>query len=513
MALRLQHPLMYLLFLIGAVSCTTNPVTGKKELSLISESQEIHIGEEVYGYMQQAQGGDYRVDPQVQIYVEKIGKRLAAVSDRPNLPYEFVVLDSSIANAWALPGGKIAIYRGLLNELNNEAELAAVLAHEIVHSAARHSAQAMQRGTLMQAGLATVGQLLGNHGYEEALMQGLATGAGLVHMRYSRQAELEADRYGIKYMVAAGYDPQAAIDLQKTFLRLSEGRQATWLHDLFATHPPSIERIRANEVTAAEYPQGGRWGIKEYQTAMATLKKDAPGYKELDSGYQALMRGNTREALEHAEKGIALVPNEGHLYNLKGKCLVSMNRYTEALACFDKAIEFNDSYFDFYLQRGLLEAKMGKWSASKRDLDKSNVLLPSAEAHYALGELELREGNRLEAMRHFQIAGQAHNQAGNNARAADKRLEAPLEAVIGQAHLDEDHTLHITLTNECSQPVDAIEMEVSFYDTAVRLLSVQKLQYSRRIDPYHKVRITYPSKAPLEAFFAQVQVIHFRKGI
>ena len=132
--------------LAGAYGCAVNPVTGQREFASVSQAQEIQIGTENYGYMQQAGGGEFDVDPELTAYVKGVGGRLVAASHKlavaeRQLPYEFVVLNSSVPNAWALPGGKLAINRGLLTEINSEAELAAVLGHEIVHAAARHSAQ------------------------------------------------------------------------------------------------------------------------------------------------------------------------------------------------------------------------------------------------------------------------------------------------------------------------------------------------------------------------------------
>lgn len=109
------------------------------------------MGAEQYIPTQQTQGGRFYVDPELTLYVQQVGQKLARVSDRPDLPFEFVVLNSSVPNAWALPGGKIAVNRGLLVLLEDEAELAAVLGHEIVHAAARHSAAAMSQQTLLNA--------------------------------------------------------------------------------------------------------------------------------------------------------------------------------------------------------------------------------------------------------------------------------------------------------------------------------------------------------------------------
>ena len=132
-----------------ASACATNPVTGESDFMIVSEAQELDLGRQNYAPMQQAQGGVYDIDPELTRYVQQVGGKLAAVSDRP-LPYEFVVLNNSVPNAWALPGGKIAINRGLLTELSSESELAAVLGHEIVHAAAKHSAQQMSRGALLE---------------------------------------------------------------------------------------------------------------------------------------------------------------------------------------------------------------------------------------------------------------------------------------------------------------------------------------------------------------------------
>lgn len=138
-----------LAFAASLTGCSVNPVTGEKQLSLIPESQELAMGAEQYIPTQQTQGGRFYVDPELTLYVQQVGQKLARVSDRPDLPFEFVVLNSSVPNAWALPGGKIAINRGLLAKLEDEAQLASVLGHEIVHAAARHSVQRMQQAQLI----------------------------------------------------------------------------------------------------------------------------------------------------------------------------------------------------------------------------------------------------------------------------------------------------------------------------------------------------------------------------
>lgn len=259
--------------LIGMVctACVQNPVTGKREIVLVPTSMESQIGQEAYLAQQDAEGGSLKEYPEITEYVREVGQKLVAVSDRPNLPFEFVVLNNPVPNAWTLPGGKIAINSGLLKELKNEAELAAVLSHEIVHAAARHGAQSIERDMAMQMAVAGVDAAAEENEYHDAMLAGASLGSTLLHFRYSRKAEFEADKYGMKYMSRAGYDVSAAVELQKMFLRLSEGKEASWVEGLFASHPPSADRVKANAKTADKLPRGGFVGEVEYQAKIRKL--------------------------------------------------------------------------------------------------------------------------------------------------------------------------------------------------------------------------------------------------
>ena len=279
-----------ILLAVFIVGCSVNPVTGKNEFSLVSADQEISLGQQNYKPSQQAQGGRYYIDPNLQYYVSEVGKKLAAVSDQPNLPYEFVVLNNSVPNAWALPGGKIAINRGLLLHLNNEAELAAVLAHEIVHAAARHSAKQMTRGTLLGAGTQILGMAVGDSSYAQLANTATQLGGAAFMARYGREAELESDAYGMKYMARAGYDPQGAVTLQQTFVKLSQGKNPGFLEGLFASHPPSQARVDANRELAETLPAGNSYK-ERFQQKIAQLKRDEPAYKAETEAIKALKPG------------------------------------------------------------------------------------------------------------------------------------------------------------------------------------------------------------------------------
>ena len=405
--------------------CSTNPVTGRSELSLISTDQEISIGRQNYGPYRQAQGGDYVADPQVQRYVQDIGQRLAAVSDR-ELPYEFRVVNDSTPNAWALPGGKIAVNRGLLVEMESEAELAAVLGHEIVHAAARHGAQGMQRGLLLQGALIASSIALSDSDYRGVALAGAQLGAGLVDQKYGRDAEREADYYGMRYMNRAGYDPAEAVDLQKTFVRLAEGRNPGWLEGLFASHPPSQERVENNRRTLVEMNDpGGEIGRERYRSRIGELLRTRPAYEAYDDAVAAHKKGDERQALRLLDKALEIEPDEGLFHGLRGEILAAQGKQAEAGRALDRAIALNPDYFKPYLTRGFVRRELGDRGGAERDFERSVSLLPTAEGHFGLGRLALDQGSDQAAIGHFRTAAAADSPVGQAAGRYLARLDLP----------------------------------------------------------------------------------------
>ena len=325
---------LLLLFLSG---CSVNPVTGKRDFMMVSTAQEIEMGKQNYAPMQQSQGGVYDVDPELTRYVQAIGSNVAAQSG-VLLPYEFVVLNNSVPNAWALPGGKIAINRGLLTELNSEAELAAVLGHEAVHAAARHTARQISRGQIAQLSVAATAIATSDSDYGNLFAGGANLLAQMGLSKYGRDAELESDLYGMRYMSKAGYDPQGAVALQETFVRLSEGRQSDWLSGLFASHPPSKERVRANINTATTLPSGGKLGVDEFRSIMQKTKKNMPAYEAYDEGKKALIGGDIDAALVLANKALNLYNEEAHFHAFRGDVRLAADKYDMAITNYNRAI-------------------------------------------------------------------------------------------------------------------------------------------------------------------------------
>ncbi len=413
------------LLMVVCGGCVTNPVTGHREMRLISPQEEIGLGQENFAPTQQLQGGPMVLFPEVTRYVAEVGRRLAAVSDRPDLPYEFVVVDSDEANAWALPGGKIAVHRALLTELDDEAELAAVLGHEIVHAAAGHSAQAMQRGTVLQLGLGVLSSMMQNSLYSPLYNLGANLGSQLVMQSYSRSQESEADHYGMIYMRRAGYDPTAAVDLQETFVRLSQGHESGVLDALFQSHPPSEARVRANRALLGKIGAGGTRERQRYQDHLAALFRAKPAYDLHTQALRHLKEKDYAQAQRLATQAAAALPGEALFPLTLGDIAMARQDYDTALEWYTKATTLNRQYFLPPFSAGLAALKARKPASARRYLQESLDILPTAEAHYLLGRLALQDGHDAAAIGHLKVAAQSEGQAGQAARALLARMGIP----------------------------------------------------------------------------------------
>ncbi|HEU0225951.1 MAG TPA: M48 family metalloprotease [Steroidobacteraceae bacterium] len=457
-------------------ACATNPITGEKDLMLVGAATELEIGRKNYAPMRQAEGGDYAMDPALTAYVQQVGQRVAAVS--PNkLPYEFTVLNNSIPNAWALPGGKIAVNRGLLMQLKSEAELAAVLGHEVVHAAARHSAQQMSRGMLLQGGLIAAQVATSDSDYGGLAVAGAGIGAQLLMQRYGREAELESDKYGMNFMQQAGYDPQGAVTLQETFVRMNERKEAGWLAGLFASHPPSQERLDANRKRAAALPRGGELGVERYQAALAQTMRAKPAYDAYDEGRKALADKKADIAHGKAEQAIRLLPGEAHFHALKGDAFLVQKNYKAATQAYTDAIARNGGFFYYYLQRGLIAERERNDAAARSDLEASVKLLPTGPAYYSLGNIALRAGQRDAAKQYFAAASGAQGEVGEAATASLIRLELPENPgkyLRHQAALDQSGMLVVAIGNPTQVPVTGLAITVQYVDAAGRTRELRR---------------------------------------
>ena len=397
------------LLAVGVYSCAVNPVTGRSELALVSfsEEEEAALGAKAYTPAVQQQGGFYR-DPALEEYVQSVGMRLARVSHRPNLDYRYRVLNSSVPNAFALPGGFIVINRGLLVGLSSEAEMAAVLGHETGHVTAKHSLAGYQRA--IASNVLIAGVVLGTGG--RAGVQELSgITASLLENGFSRDQEREADWIGIDYMVKAGYNPEGAVRLQEYFFtQLEGGKNPMWAEGLFRTHPFSKERLdNARARIAQQYPdtvKNPNYTFNEtiFRQKTARLREVQKAYEIADQGDKLLKEKRYDEALARYREAERMEPGQSPFHSSAGQVYLAQKNYAAAEEELRKAIELDGEFFEPRLLMGALRYQQKEYRAAIPQLERSMELYPTKSAAALLSKSYEAVGDAVNAKKYADMA-------------------------------------------------------------------------------------------------------------
>jgi len=322
------------LALLLLAGCTTNPVTGKSQLDLMGEAGEIRMGISYYpGAIQSSLGTIDEKD--VQATVERVGLAVAGVGHRPGLPYQFTAVNDPEVNAFALPGGKICITRGMLSRLESEDGLAAVLGHETGHVTARHAVSAYNRQIFTTAALVAgevymESQDVKNRGL---ITLGAMIGAQVILAKYSRDQERQSDDLGLDYAVKAGYSPRGMIETQKVLLSLQKSQPGA-VEKLFASHPMSAERLATAEKRVAKLPadvQARPLRSEPYRVAMADVIRERPAWDLASEGQRLLAQDKAREAEGKLAQAVRLVPKAGVIRTLHAVSLASTKQKSPAV--------------------------------------------------------------------------------------------------------------------------------------------------------------------------------------
>lgn len=403
-----------------------NPATGSRELRLTSRATEIRIGERYYDEALQKQGGGFSVDLASSEYVAEVGRKLAAVSERPDLPYEFTVINSSEAHAWSLPGGKIAITRGLLTELQSEAELAAVVGHQIAHAAARHDTKVYEWDIAKSVTVtaAAIGATFFGVPLIAAVPFLIRTGSTsewLTHRAHSDGQEIEADRLAMNYMLQTGYDPRAASDLLS---RIASDRSSTSV-SLLQSHPLSMERLGSAQMLVYRLDVAGtEWGERyseRYQREMSWLKQMQSAYADYDAGYASYHEDDFEAALALAQRAINSVPEEARFHELEAEVLVAEGRYQHALESYDAAVALDPEYARAYLGRASTRRALGDFQGAQEDFGTSYRLDPSATTKRELRDMMQRDWSDMDQSDPF----------GHGYNLSDPRARTPFDTSPG----------------------------------------------------------------------------------
>ncbi len=400
MRLILVIPLLFLAFTLFG-SCAVNPVTGQSQLMLVSEEQEIAMGKELYPnalWGGEGGGGEYR-DERLKTYLKGIVVNIHKASHRPNLPVDFAIQDSSVPNAWAIPG-YVVMTRGLLANLNNEAEFAYIMGHEMGHVAARHSASQMSKGMLAQVLLGGAGIALAGSDYSEAALTLGSIGGSLLLLKYSRSDELEADRLGVQYMTRLGYDPRNALNAQKNIENISneyirslgqEPGERGFFEDLLSTHPRTSVRVEEMQNIINTMPRqpirGDGTNRQQFQSATTEIRKTHAIYTNYyDKGVRALKKDNLPEAASFAQMALAQDQKRAPFHTLNGFIMLKKKDYSGAERSFQQALSIDPNYQPAVRGMGAKSYFQGKYTESIQYLRRSLTLFPGdLPSFYFLG--------------------------------------------------------------------------------------------------------------------------------
>ena len=401
MKIRIGEIVLLCFICLALVQCAVNPVTGQKELMLVSEDQEIEMGREFYPnalWGDIGGGGEYK-DERLKSYLKDVVMRIHSVSHRPSLPVDFAVQNSSVPNAWAIPG-HVVITRGLLAGLDNEAEFAFVMGHEMGHVAARHSARHMTYSVLQQIGLGAAGIGLSGSEYANLALNVGAVGSSLLLLKYSRDDELEADRLGIEYLTRLGYDPDNAVSAHRNLEKISgeymraagkNPAEQGFMEDLVSTHPRTSVRIEElQQMTASLQPVrviGDGASRTRYQEMSGPARKTNSIYLDYyDKAVREYQQGKLSEAESLLTKALAADNRQPAFHAMNGFIMLKKKDYTNAQKFFDAALAVDREYEPAYRGLGTLRYLREDYSGGIEYLKQGLSLYPQdLNAHYVLG--------------------------------------------------------------------------------------------------------------------------------
>ena len=314
--------------------CGTDPITGQTQIMLVSEESEIQIDKK---NSPRQFSTDYGItqDKDLNNYIKRTGERIASLTHRPKMPYSFQCVNAAYVNAYAFPGGSIAVTRGILVNLDNEAELAALLGHELGHVNARHTAEQMSKGVLTSV---VVGGLAAYAGSKSPSYGKIAEGVGMIGSgmllaSYSRDNEREADALGMEYMVKAGYSPDGFAGLMDMLKKMSKNKPGT-IALMFSTHPMSDERYDTAVKNAENIYGASRKSPlfrERYMDNTSRLRALKPAIEEIQNGDSELGKQNYKNAENHFKKALSFAPGDYAALVMISKCLLIQEKYNEAL--------------------------------------------------------------------------------------------------------------------------------------------------------------------------------------
>ena len=389
----------------AAVGCATSPVTGRTQLMLVSEEEEIQIDRQNAPFQFSADYGQIQ-DPALNDYVRQVGQSLAARTHRGHMPYSFRVVNANYVNAYAFPGGSIACTRGILLSLENEAELAALLGHELGHVNARHTAQQMSKGKLtntLVGGFSVVaGTVAGGLGQLAGTLGSI--GAGALLASYSRENEREADALGMEYMVKAGYGPKGMVGLMDMLQSLSKSKPGT-IELMFATHPMSDERYQtAVKTSQTKYASAQNLSLsrERFMDQTARLRAMKNTIEELQKGEQEMAGKRLGDAEAHFRNALKQTPNDYAGLVMMATSQIVQKKPAEGLRYSEAAKSVYPQEAQAYNLSGFAKLQTRDFGGAYQDFNTYEKVLPGNPTTFFFKGFSLEgTGNKEEAAKEY----------------------------------------------------------------------------------------------------------------
>ncbi|MCH9634513.1 MAG: Beta-barrel assembly-enhancing protease [Chlamydiae bacterium] len=489
----------YLFALISLTSCSYHQRNSHRVISA-TPSNLPETNKKNFEYSQQAYGGRYSLDPELSTYLNDLTKKIVQNSPYPNLSCKVVIVNSSIPNLWSFPSGHIAITRGLLTELQNEDELVGVLSHEISHLYHQDGRENIQK-IILNAGPVKL-NVHKNYYVSDFTVGPLGSGSGLLTLKYDVNSEVHADQSAMIQMSQMGYSPKAMIDLQQRINVYQKSKDPNWMGGYIAKHPFSEYQLNKCESCQKQYKEPSQYKTKLFSQHLSLLKSQVSTYEKLDKGYTALLSQNYASAIDIANEGLSEEPNESHFLLLKAKAQTRLGNFVPALKALNAAIAKDPYYFDHYLQRGLVKEQLDDWADACQDLERSLALLPTAEAYYALGEIDYNKERQAEAIEYFRKASISASPGGKRALKKLKNLGLPTSGLKTiQVNPIYSKTGHLTLEvkNQGTRVARSIVVDVEQVDPKGKLLFRHFIEIKKDLSPSESIC----QKTNIGPFFSQ----------
>jgi predicted Zn-dependent protease len=361
------------------LGCAANPVTGKSQLMLVSEDQEIEIDRQNSPYQFSTDYGSIQ-DKTLNNYINQTGKKISALTHRPHMPYSFRGVNAAYVNAYAFPGGSIAATRGILIELRSEAELSALLGHEIGHVNARHTAEQMSKSVLTNTLVGGIATFAGtqNSGLGNLASQLGMLGAGALLAHYSRDNERQADALGLEYMVKSGYNPKGFVGLMD-MLKSTSKHEPSAIELMFSTHPMSDERCSTAVQTVQtkyRYAQNLSFYRERYMDHTAKLRTMKGAIQDMQKGERAMAEEKYDEAETYFEKALKQVPDDYAGLVMMAKCQMVREKYSEADRFVKKAKNVYPQEAQAYYLAGFVNMNQKQYESAYEDFKTYEKILP-----------------------------------------------------------------------------------------------------------------------------------------